>query len=114
MNHPNVIYMAREKIPGKPHHFKAGVTGLEVVGLSGDLFTGHVNNVRVVHSELIAGSLGACDQDYPRDQMRIIILDDAKSATLEAACNQLATISASRAAMNWPAPPGKRLTCSRP
>jgi hypothetical protein len=33
---------------------------------------------------------GACDQDYPRDQMRIIILDDAKSASLEAACNQLA------------------------
>lgn len=22
--HPNVYYMAREKIPGKPHHFKAG------------------------------------------------------------------------------------------
>jgi Glycosyltransferases, probably involved in cell wall biogenesis len=33
---------------------------------------------------------GACDQDYPRDQMRVIILDDAKSATLEAACNELA------------------------
>ncbi|KAG0154379.1 hypothetical protein PDIDSM_1759 [Penicillium digitatum] len=33
---------------------------------------------------------GACDQDYPRDQMRVIILDDAHSLTLEAACNQLA------------------------
>ncbi|KAJ5210410.1 hypothetical protein N7491_010217 [Penicillium cf. griseofulvum] len=33
---------------------------------------------------------GACDQDYPRDMMRVIILDDAKSPTLEAACNQLA------------------------
>lgn len=33
---------------------------------------------------------GACDQDYPPDQMRVIILDDAKSATLEAGCNQLA------------------------
>ncbi|KAJ5555599.1 hypothetical protein N7535_008033 [Penicillium sp. DV-2018c] len=33
---------------------------------------------------------GACDQDYPRDSMRVIILDDAKSAILEAACKQLA------------------------
>ncbi|KAJ5125954.1 hypothetical protein N7526_008131 [Penicillium atrosanguineum] len=24
VNHPNFFYMAREKIPGKPHHFKAG------------------------------------------------------------------------------------------
>lgn len=24
MIHPNIFYMAREKIPGKPHHFKAG------------------------------------------------------------------------------------------
>lgn len=24
VTHPNVYYMAREKIPGKPHHFKAG------------------------------------------------------------------------------------------
>ncbi|KAJ5806899.1 hypothetical protein N7474_010491 [Penicillium riverlandense] len=24
LTHPNVFYMAREKIPGKPHHFKAG------------------------------------------------------------------------------------------
>jgi hypothetical protein len=24
MSYPNVYYMAREKIPGKPHHFKAG------------------------------------------------------------------------------------------
>lgn len=24
INHPNFYYMAREKIPGKPHHFKAG------------------------------------------------------------------------------------------
>ncbi|CAG8242099.1 unnamed protein product [Penicillium salamii] len=35
---------------------------------------------------------GACDQDYPRDSMRVIILDDARSKTLEDACNQLATI----------------------
>ncbi|CAG8022082.1 unnamed protein product [Penicillium olsonii] len=35
---------------------------------------------------------GACDQDYPRDSMRVIILDDAASKTLEDACNQLATI----------------------
>lgn len=24
MSHPNLFYMARKKIPGKPHHFKAG------------------------------------------------------------------------------------------
>ncbi|KAF4510975.1 hypothetical protein G6O67_002818 [Ophiocordyceps sinensis] len=34
-NYPNVYYMAREKIPGKPHHFKAGNLnyGLEQVNL---------------------------------------------------------------------------------
>ncbi|CAI7669196.1 unnamed protein product [Penicillium bialowiezense] len=35
---------------------------------------------------------GACDQDYPRDSMRVIILDDARSKTLEDACNQLAAV----------------------
>ncbi|KAJ6087046.1 hypothetical protein N7467_005960 [Penicillium canescens] len=35
---------------------------------------------------------GACDQDYPRDQFRIIVLDDAKSKTLEEACSQIAMI----------------------
>lgn len=24
VSYPNIYYMAREKIPGKPHHFKAG------------------------------------------------------------------------------------------
>ncbi|KAF4256015.1 hypothetical protein KXW98_005436 [Aspergillus fumigatus] len=33
---------------------------------------------------------GACDQDYPRDRFRVIVLDDAKSATLEASVRQLA------------------------
>ncbi|KAG6038736.1 hypothetical protein E4U41_003787 [Claviceps citrina] len=35
MSYPNVYYMAREKIPGKPHHFKAGNLnyGLEQVHL---------------------------------------------------------------------------------
>lgn len=35
---------------------------------------------------------GACDQDYPRDAMRVIVLDDAKSKTLEDACKQLAQV----------------------
>ncbi|KAJ6135227.1 hypothetical protein N7512_000387 [Penicillium capsulatum] len=32
---------------------------------------------------------GACDQDYPTDRFRVIVLDDAKSASLEEAVNQL-------------------------
>ena len=34
---------------------------------------------------------GACDQDYPRDRFRVIVLDDAKSATLEASVRQRAS-----------------------
>lgn len=33
------------------------VTCLEMVGLSGDLFTSHVNDVGVVHGEFVAGCL---------------------------------------------------------
>lgn len=33
---------------------------------------------------------GACDQDYPTDRFRVIVLDDAKSASLEESVNQLA------------------------
>ncbi|KAH6886329.1 nucleotide-diphospho-sugar transferase [Thelonectria olida] len=32
----------------------------------------------------------ACDQDYPRDRFRVVVLDDGKSASLEAACAQMA------------------------
>lgn len=32
---------------------------------------------------------GACDIDYPRDRFRVIVLDDGKSASLEAAVNHL-------------------------
>ncbi|EON96236.1 putative glycosyl protein [Phaeoacremonium minimum UCRPA7] len=32
---------------------------------------------------------GACDQDYPRDRFRVIVLDDGKSASLEKAVNDL-------------------------
>lgn len=35
---------------------------------------------------------GACDQDYPADRFRIIVLDDAKSLTLEDSVHQLASI----------------------
>ncbi|OJJ50154.1 hypothetical protein ASPZODRAFT_13245 [Penicilliopsis zonata CBS 506.65] len=35
---------------------------------------------------------GAIWQDYPRDRFRVIVLDDAKSPTLEASVNQLARI----------------------
>ncbi|KAJ5034859.1 uncharacterized protein L3040_008127 [Drepanopeziza brunnea f. sp. 'multigermtubi'] len=34
----------------------------------------------------------ACDQDYPRDRFRVIVLDDGKSAGLEAYINQLAGV----------------------
>jgi hypothetical protein len=50
---------------------QALLTGLEVVGLSGDLFTGHVNNVRVVHSELIAGSLES-NLNYGLEQVNLL------------------------------------------
>lgn len=33
----------------------------------------------------------ACDQDYPMDRFRVIVLDDAKSSSLEASIRQLAT-----------------------
>lgn len=32
----------------------------------------------------------ACDQDYPMDKFRVIVLDDAKSSSLEASVRQLA------------------------
>ncbi|GMF70135.1 unnamed protein product [Aspergillus oryzae var. brunneus] len=35
---------------------------------------------------------GACDQDYPQDKFRVIVLDDAKSASLAAAVKELATM----------------------
>ena len=35
---------------------------------------------------------GACDQDYPRDRFRVIVLDDGKSATLEKLVNDLLMI----------------------
>lgn len=34
----------------------------------------------------------ACDLDYPRDRFRVIVLDDGKAASLEAAVNQLAYV----------------------
>lgn len=34
----------------------------------------------------------ACDQDYPRDRFRVIVLDDGQSAGLEAAVNQLVSV----------------------
>lgn len=35
---------------------------------------------------------GACDQDYPRDRFRVIVLDDAKSQGLEAAIGHLSMV----------------------
>ncbi|PMB65940.1 Cellulose synthase catalytic subunit (UDP-forming) [Beauveria bassiana] len=35
---------------------------------------------------------GACDVDYPRDRFRVIVLDDAKSATLEVAVQALDSV----------------------
>lgn len=34
----------------------------------------------------------ACDQDYPRDRFRVIVLDDGQSSGLEAAVNQLVSV----------------------
>ncbi|KAE8354325.1 nucleotide-diphospho-sugar transferase [Aspergillus coremiiformis] len=50
---------------------------------------------------------GACDQDYPRNRFRVIVLDDAKSATLKAAIHDLATLYSNLFYMAREKVPGK-------
>lgn len=50
---------------------------------------------------------GACDQDYPTDKCRIIVLDDGKSVTLEDSVNQLSATHPNLYYMARPKIPGK-------
>ncbi|KAF4343484.1 cellulose synthase catalytic subunit [Fusarium beomiforme] len=49
----------------------------------------------------------ACDQDYPRDRYRVIVLDDGKSSGLEEACARLAMTYPNLHYMARPKIPGK-------
>ncbi|KAK5994128.1 Cellulose synthase catalytic subunit-like protein [Cladobotryum mycophilum] len=69
----------------KRHRPKMRLTGLDVPTV--DVFVTCCGEEDEVVMDTVRG---ACDQDYPYDRFRVIVLDDGKSATLEQAVAHLA------------------------